>query len=85
MVFDKNVFKDAFRAWVQAHPKASEEDALAFCQARIPANQVVKHYWLVEQSLQWFTWLKSRRAFEHDDFREDDADLGLMDGARPLH
>ena len=71
MVFDKNVFKEAFRAWVQTHPRATEEDALAFCQARIPAAQIVTHHWLVEQSLQWFSWLKSTRAFENDDLREE--------------
>ncbi len=80
--FDKNIFKDAFRAWVQAHPRASDEEALAFCQAHIPAHQIVANYWLVQQSMQWFTWLKSRRAFQNEDFHEDESE---GDAGRTLH
>lgn len=59
-MFDKNFFKDAFRSWVRNNPRASEEEALAFCQANIPAQYFASHYWLVEQSIQWFGWLKSQ-------------------------
>ena len=83
MTFDKNTFKDAFRTWVQSHPTANDEEALAFCQTHIPASQIMSHYWLVEQSLQWFTWLRSRGAFDHEDFQ----DGGALDegGSRTLN
>lgn len=82
--FDKNAFKDAFRAWVQAHPRASEEEALAFCHARIPASHIVANYWLVEQSLQWFAWLKSRGAFDESTLAEGDGD-DLPEASRTLN
>lgn len=59
-MFDKNFFKDAFRSWLFQHPQASEEEALAFCQAHIPAQHYVSHFWLVEQSLQWMHWLQTQ-------------------------
>ncbi len=70
-MFDKNTFKDAFRSWVQNNPTATEEDALGFCQSQIPAKMFEQHCWLVEQSLQWFTWLKKNHTFD-DDFSEED-------------
>ena len=79
MLFDKNRFKENFRAWVNENPAASEEDALLYCQAQIPAKNIASQYWLVEQSVQWFTWLKTRRTFDgagqyHDD--ESEAKIG---------
>lgn len=62
MVFDKNLFKDAFRSWVEHNPKASSEDALEFCQKLIPTGEYSRHYWLVEQSLQWFKWLQESKS-----------------------
>lgn len=74
-MFDKNFFKDAFRSWVLKNPDASEEEALAFCQAHIPANQYVSYYWLVEQSLQWFSWLQTQTpSVEHFEESDDYAD-----------
>lgn len=68
-MFDKNFFKDAFRSWVFQNPHASEEEALAFCQAHIPAREYVTYYWLVEQSMQWLHWLQTQTpsAVEMDD------------------
>lgn len=87
--FDKNAFKNAFRSWVQANPRAADEDALAFCHTHIPASQIMSHFWLVEQSLQWFGWLKSRKAFDHQDFHEEGHDDGLVEahaaGSRTVH
>jgi hypothetical protein len=70
-MFDKNKFKEAFRSWVESNPRANQNDALAFCQAHIPANQIVSSHWLVDQSLQWFSWIKSRKTFEQDDFHDE--------------
>lgn len=75
-MFDKNSFKVAFRQWVEGHPEATEEEAKRFCQNAIPASAYVSHYWLVEQSLQWFQWLKRRP-------RADDLDLGDEDDEAP--
>jgi hypothetical protein len=72
MTFDKNTFKEAFRSWVQAHPRATDEEALAFCQSRIPVNQILTYHWLMEQSLQWFQWLRNRRAMEESDLCDDE-------------
>lgn len=71
-MFDKNFFKDAFRSWVMKNPIASEEDALAFCQANIPAKDYVSFYWLVEQSLQWMQWLQTQTPAVADYAEDDD-------------
>lgn len=73
-MFDKNSFKDAFRSWVQNNPDATEDDARAFCQIAIPAHAYHGHYWLVEQSLQWFHWLKAQRALEAESLAMDGDD-----------
>ena len=83
--FDKNAFKNAFRSWVQGNPTAADEEALAFCRAHIPTNQIMTHFWLVEQSLQWFGWLKSQRAFDHHDFHEEGIDDGMGEVSRTFH
>ncbi|MEY4066051.1 MAG: hypothetical protein RIR26_2259 [Pseudomonadota bacterium] len=64
-MFDKNHFKEAFRSWVQRNPLANEQEALNFCRSHIPASCIASHYWLIEQSLQWFKWIHQTRA--HDD------------------
>lgn len=71
-MFDKNFFKDAFRSWVLNHSAASEEEALAFCQSHIPANVFASNFWLVEQSLQWFSWMKTQAAFDKDELCEEE-------------
>lgn len=79
-MFDKNTFKDAFRSWVQNNPTAKEEDALGFCQRSIPAAVYASNYWLVEQSLQWFSWLQKQRTFDDDEFHDEfnQADSGRL-------
>lgn len=72
-MFDKNQFKEAFRSWVQRNPMASEQEALSFCQANIPASCIVSHYWLIEQSVQWFKWIHQTRALDDPFFENDDS------------
>ncbi len=60
-MFDKNQFKSAFRRFLEARPTATEDEALEFCQQNIPAHQMASEYWLVEQSMQWFKWLKGQQ------------------------
>lgn len=71
-MFDKNFFKDAFRSWVLSNSTASEEEALAFCQSHIPAHVFASNYWLVEQSLQWFIWMKTQAQFDAVELHEED-------------
>ncbi len=72
-MFDKNLFKNAFRSWVQNNPGATEEEAKEFCSANIPATAIASHYWLVEQSLEWFGWLKKRKTFDEREIVEEEA------------
>ena len=77
MSFDKNRFKEAFRVWVNAHPAASSAQVLEFCHCNIPPQHMLKNYWLVEQSLQWFQWLseqKDRSQVRVEDLESDDLD-----------
>lgn len=71
-MFDKNHFKEAFRSWVQRNPTATETDALSFCQSHIPAHCVASHYWLIEQSVQWFKWVHQTRAVDDPFFETQD-------------
>jgi hypothetical protein len=61
-MFDKNRFKEVFRRYVDAHPGASDDDALEFCRQNLPAQVLSSHYWLIDQSLQWFRWVRTQRA-----------------------
>ncbi|MBM3382845.1 MAG: hypothetical protein FJY29_10430 [Betaproteobacteria bacterium] len=72
-MFDKNHFKEAFRSWVQRNPAASEQEALDFCQANIPASCIASHFWLIEQSVQWFKWVHQTRAIDDPFFESIDA------------
>jgi hypothetical protein len=72
-MFDKNQFKEAFRSWVQRNPMASEQEALNFCQLNIPASCIASHYWLIEQSVQWFKWVHQTRAIDDPFFESHDA------------
>ncbi|NBW81733.1 hypothetical protein EBR21_08260 [bacterium] len=72
-MFDKNHFKEAFRSWVQHNPTASEQDALSFCRDNIPASCIVSHYWLIEQSVQWFKWVHQTRALDDPFFEPVEA------------
>jgi hypothetical protein len=72
-MFDKNQFKEAFRSWVQRNPMASEQEALGFCQANIPPSCIVSHYWLIEQSVQWFKWIHQTRAMDDPFFESEDS------------
>lgn len=60
-MFDKNEFKQQFRQFVETHTHASEKDAQDFCYSLIPAEAIVKNQWLIEQSIQWFRWIKNQR------------------------
>lgn len=60
-MFDKNHFKSAFRRFLELTPAANEDDALEFCQKNIPSHRIASEYWLVEQSLQWFKWVKGQQ------------------------
>ncbi len=71
-MFDKNHFKEAFRSWVQHNPMASEQEALSFCRENIPASCIVSHYWLIEQSIQWFKWVHQTRAIDDPFFEPMD-------------
>jgi hypothetical protein len=75
--FDKNRFKEAFRTWVAANPSASDEQAIEFCHYNIPPQHMMKQNWLVEQSLQWFQWIRKSRALSSnsdDSFHEEDGE-----------
>ncbi len=63
-MFDKNQFKVMFRRYVESHHQASDEEALAFARSIMPANVMASHYWLIDQSLQWFRWVKAQRALQ---------------------
>lgn len=65
-MFDKNQFKVVLRRFVEAHPSASDEEALEFCRQLIPPQALASHYWLLDQSLQWFRWVRSQRAVHSD-------------------
>lgn len=65
-MFDKNQFKVVFRRFVEAHPSASDEEVLEFCRLLIPPHLLASHYWLLDQSLQWFRWVRSQRAVHAD-------------------
>lgn len=74
-MFDKNHFKRAFRAWVDANPKASVDEAMECCRSLMPASVMCSQYWLIDQSLQWFKWLKQQRELTGHDL--DDGEEGI--------
>lgn len=63
-MFDKNVFKENFRNWLQRNPLANDSDVLEFCERAIPANVYLQNYWLVEQTVEWFRWQVRNRKME---------------------
>jgi hypothetical protein len=71
-MFDKNGFKEAFRVWAYQNRGATAVEAKEFCSARIPAAAFAQHYWLVEQSVEWFNWLKRREEFTREELHDDD-------------
>lgn len=74
-MFDKNLFKEAFRSWVQNNPTANEQEALSFCHDHIPANCIASHYWLIEQSIQWYKWIHQTRAIDDPFFEPEQAQV----------
>lgn len=57
-MFDKNVFKQKFRLWVEQNLDASIPAARLFCECLIPDEEKVRYAWLLQESLEWFKWLK---------------------------
>ena len=55
-MFDKNLFKSAFRLWSEQNPMATLEEVKDFCTRRIPCDVKEQYSWLEEQSTQWFLW-----------------------------
>lgn len=60
-MFDKNQFKGIFRSWAENNPFLDKEDALEFCHRIIPTPLLKQNYWLIEQSIAWFQWVKEQR------------------------
>jgi hypothetical protein len=80
-MFCKNEFKERFRIWAQSHLDGSDADAFEFCQELIPQSRMSEYYWLVEQSVGWFKWLKSQVTPTRDLTEEEEA----TPYAQPIH
>ena len=78
-MFDKNQFKSSFRRFLESRPTVTEDDALEFCQQNIPAHQMASEYWLVEQSMQWFKWLKEQQTHRGVGFSEQNFGSGTFE------
>ncbi len=59
-MFDKNDFKRNFLIWSEQFPLAQEKEVLEFCYENIPLPKHSEYAWLIEQSLDWFTWKKEK-------------------------
>ena len=55
-MFDKNLFKEKFRAWSEKYPFATTQEIEHFCHLHMPVNDRKQYSWLVEQSIGWFMW-----------------------------
>ena len=64
--FNKNTFKEEFRTWIEDNNIATVEEAKEFCVSNIPSGFLQANPWILDQSLQWFQWLKSQKTFEED-------------------
>jgi hypothetical protein len=71
-MFDKNGFKESFRVWAYQNRGATPSDAREYCSTQIPAAVYAQHYWLVDQSVEWFKWLKRREEFTREELGDDD-------------
>jgi hypothetical protein len=65
-MFNKNIFKDQFREWVENNSGASYEEAKKTCESLIPLELNEKYSWLLEHSLSWFLWRKENNNIKED-------------------
>lgn len=77
-MFDKNTFKEAFRAWALSHRESSLDEAREYCRETMPANVCLQNHWLVDQCVDWFQWLQSRPLASTDWEDDDDSTQALV-------
>ena len=69
-MFDRNVFKQKIKKWINDNESGTVEDLQVFCEQLIPPKHYVSNKWLIEETINWYQHIlnhRKQRASDEDE------------------
>ena len=77
---DINNIKAQIASWILKNPTASQDQLRNYCEEIIPPNKIVALKWLVDCSVNWHSYLRSKQVIDLSMDHDDDQDIYDLTG-----